>query len=859
MKRLQLIICLLISNICLFAQQRSESEAMYVANEFFSKTGKQSCLSVVPYQKVDALFRNEATTSRKKAKKNRNFYVVNDEANERYVIVSADKRHNGILGYSDNGTFDVDNVAEGLLEMLEWYDYKYNNYFSREGTPNDSSIKKSAKKIDFFIRSEWNQKYPYNIKCPEKEGKKCPAGCVAVAMAQVMKYYEYPQTFSWNLMFDKYDENNKPTNEQMNSVAELVYGCGKSVNMLYDTISSTANAYNIAHALINNFGYNPNIAFYKKKYFTDEEWYGIIDTELENRHPVLYGASTSKPDKSYSPGHRFIIDGRDENGLYHVNWGFTQDCNGYYDLNLLQPRGREDEFEGFNIDPSIVCRIDTITRGKHEDVFCGNTFVLEHNGDSLEFSLSYIYSFITRTTIEGKAVDDRYFDTSMGIGFFDSNWNCIDTFYLKSILARCDSFKSKENGKIGSYTSLKGKIPLPKHYKKGNQFYIAPYARVEGETTPTRIRTLYGQTDYYLAEIKDGSIQITLKGKIEDIAPVVNTTPKEDDYMVEVDSVSSNRYWYNKSWKISLRKDNNDKDKYWFDGIAPQLHWLTESVDGGEASLIFNENKVYGYIKDNDVIYIPDSQYIGRQLINSSISGAGCYIKNMSENDSIIVRINKDGSMAIDGLWGIVEHSNLGIDSDDDFSTMISFYDTRFRPVTESKIELSNSLQTFCSVYDLDFTNVEGLEAYIISAFDPETNEAIGLRVNNVPAQQGLLLIGEAGRTYSIPVVKTQWIYSNLLIGVLSDTELTSQYVLDGDSFVAVNGTHIVRAGNAYLSLPNVSASKIKVRLSEPTGIETIKSSYTPDTWYTLQGIPLNSRPTKSGLYIVNGEKVVVR
>ena len=136
--------------------------------------------------------------------------------------------------------------------------------------------------------------------------------------------------------------------------------------------------------------------------------------------------------------------------------------------------------------------------------------------------------------------------------------------------------------------------------------------------------------------------------------------------------------------------------------------------------------------------------------------------------------------------------------------------------------------------------------------------------VNLVPAKTGLLLVGTAGQEYEVPFTETDFIYSNLLRGLVEDVEVTSGYVLTDTTFTAVNGTVTVHAGEAYLNIPpTANAPQLALQFSdtESTGIETMDADAVgiSTTWYTLQGARLEGKPTKQGIYLHQGRKVVVK
>lgn len=210
------------------------------------------------------------------------------------------------------------------------------------------------------------------------------------------------------------------------------------------------------------------------------------------------------------------------------------------------------------------------------------------------------------------------------------------------------------------------------------------------------------------------------------------------------------------------------------------------------------------------------------------------------------------------------------------FGTKTTYQNTRgweFDVIVEMEqeklpITLTANLQTFCSVNPLDFTGVEGLKAYIASGFSPSTGEVIMSSVNIVPAKTGLLLVGTAGQEYEVPFAETDFIYSNLFRGLIEDVEVTSGYVLSGNEFVAVDDVVTVKGGEAYLNVtPAANAPRLAIRFTDTTDLSDIAGVSAvlydeveaSDAWYTLQGVRLKEKPSKTGIYLHGGRKVIVK
>ena len=182
MKKLTLFVLLLFS-LCLNAQQRSESEAIRIAQEFWGNSVNRAKLKAVSQNRLlKAKARAMAKVSAAPTNNNKqSFYVINDEEHNRFVIVSSDDRLYKILGFSDNGIFDSETAPIGLIDMLNSYDEQYTSVYS----DLDKATKGVQKNYSFspvqpLIQSKWGQSDPYNSDCPKdiksSSGENCVTG-----------------------------------------------------------------------------------------------------------------------------------------------------------------------------------------------------------------------------------------------------------------------------------------------------------------------------------------------------------------------------------------------------------------------------------------------------------------------------------------------------------------------------------------------------------------------------------------------------------------------------------------------------------------------------------------------------------
>ena len=123
--------------------------------------------------------------------------------------------------------------------------------------------------------------------------------------------------------------------------------------------------------------------------------------------------------------------------------------------------------------------------------------------------------------------------------------------------------------------------------------------------------------------------------------------------------------------------------------------------------------------------------------------------------------------------------------------------------------------------------------------------------------------MGEKRQSYESPTAQFDCIYSNLLVGVVTDTPITQGYVLGDDGcFSHVTGEQTIKAGEAYLNVP-VNMSQVRICFDDyiTTEIHSFEESVDSpsDTWFTLQGNRLNKKPVQQGIYLQGGRKVFVK
>lgn len=279
------------------------------------------------------------------------YYVFNAENECGYVIVSGDDKTDDILGYATSGSFDLGSMPENVKAWLQGYTEQIAlmaNYAPQQNATTANSATWQA--VAPLTTTKWNQGEPYNNKCPLHNQYRSVTGCTATAMAQVMKYHEWPKaatqpvpgyttgsysltlpalgstTFRWDEMKDVYYSG-----EDGDAVAELMLYCGQSILSDYSNGETGAYPGDAAIALKKYFNYDRNLEMKYLFFHTISEWEEIIYNELKASRPVFHAGY------SMGGGHAFVCDGYDGNGMFHFNWGWGGAYDGYYKMALLNP------------------------------------------------------------------------------------------------------------------------------------------------------------------------------------------------------------------------------------------------------------------------------------------------------------------------------------------------------------------------------------------------------------------------------------------------------------------------------------------------------------------------------------------
>lgn len=296
---------------------------------------------------------------------------------EGFVVVANNDEFSAVVGYSQV-------PFTSFPPALEWYLAAANqtmqdmvaNHVRRTTIPPSAEYPSS---LGPLLTTTWDQGSPYNKLCPGGNGSSTrlyPTGCVATALAQVMKYHNYPikgngehqysfqpssgdgriieanfgeTTYEWDKMLDNYKSSY--TDEEALAVATLMLHCGVAVDMDYTPSGSGAYGVEACQALKKYFSYNKNTRLYTRNFYSAEAWMQMIYKELNQYGPIYYSGVNPS-----SGGHAFVLEGYDETGLVRINWGWGGSSNGLFDIALLNPSGSQYSAEQqmiLKLDPSV--------------------------------------------------------------------------------------------------------------------------------------------------------------------------------------------------------------------------------------------------------------------------------------------------------------------------------------------------------------------------------------------------------------------------------------------------------------------------------------------------------------------------
>ncbi|MBK8806015.1 MAG: C10 family peptidase [Bacteroidales bacterium] len=314
-----------------------------------------------------------------------------------FIIISADDALKPIFGYS------FTNALIGLPKCEQWYKEMLRSaFYSKNELSDDQKIKNLQKWIDLkkntpkkravvlapipqLLETNWNQSGVFNDSCPGKN----PAGCVAIAMAQIIRYHAIPgkgegsNSYShWNYGIltanfgnTTYDWDKIPYSPSYSdaAVSQFVYHCGISINMAYSSSGSAASSLDVRPALVNNFKFTRNSSYISFANYNIDSLVFLLHNELSKSRPIFFAGVVS-----VGP-HALVIDGFDSQNYFHFNFGWGGYYNGYYSLDseVVAASGKNNCSAVIGIRPRVIPELintSLVQELQDEQQMVGNTY-----------------------------------------------------------------------------------------------------------------------------------------------------------------------------------------------------------------------------------------------------------------------------------------------------------------------------------------------------------------------------------------------------------------------------------------------------------------------------------------------------
>ena len=303
------------------------------------------------------------------------FYIVNLEP-QGFVIISANNITIPVLGYSFDHDFNLSALPIQLEKIINSYKQNINYVISNQINSNqviqnlwneylsEDFINRDIREVTPLISANWDQGGQWNDMCPEQT----LVGCVAVAMGQVMYYWANPTQGTGytayfhhdygpiSINFDNYNYNfiNMEDDNATPESQLLLFHAGAAVHMDYSHSGSGASVCwegpSAQDALINNFNYVEETTCDTRINYDDEAWFENLVEQLDNGWPLIFRAYGEND----GPGHAWNVDGYQEGGYIHCNWGWGGQGNGFYIHTALGP---DDEPIIFNSEEFMIIGI----------------------------------------------------------------------------------------------------------------------------------------------------------------------------------------------------------------------------------------------------------------------------------------------------------------------------------------------------------------------------------------------------------------------------------------------------------------------------------------------------------------------
>lgn len=420
-------------------------------------------------------------------------YVFNIAGEQGFILVSGDDVAAPVLGFTSTGSYDKRNLPHNFQKWLEGYKrqiaYAVHNHIEPIQEVSDAwkalingeeiTAKRSVSAVSPLLSTTWNQSPYYNALCPGGS----VTGCVATAMAQVMKYWNHPAqgsgmhsynhatygTLSANFGATTYQWSSMPNNvtSSNNAVATLMYHCGVSVDMNYSPNESGAwvvesdSPVCAESAFKNYFGYTSSLHGEKRDgNYSTSQWVQLVKGELDAGRPLLYAGFGT------GGGHAFVCDGYDNNDYFHFNWGWGGSYDGYFSIDALDPggTGTGGGNGGYNSGHQGVFGVQPATGSANFDLRLYDNVVASPN------PIGFTQAFSVTTKV-GNFGNNNYSGEVAAV-VFDNNMNAIEIVGAYNETIESQYWKLVTLSSPGSTNLLPGNYTISIYYRPPGENWI---------------------------------------------------------------------------------------------------------------------------------------------------------------------------------------------------------------------------------------------------------------------------------------------------------------------------------------------------------------------------------------------------
>ena len=399
-----LVLGLILSVSTLWAKPRTEQQARLIAEQYTTQRFSRSELAALrsasaplltlvsaPATGADELSVRHQTMAPAVQTVASAYYVYNIGSGRGYVMISGDDLLPEVIAYADDGAFLPDEEQpEHMASFLAQVRAALHALVERGKPvemPRTTQLRPEGV-APLLGDIQWGQGYPFNTLCPEKEGGRSVVGCVATALAQILRYHRWPNqgegicaytendgtnhrvdfsqyTYDWTRMPGQPNRNGS-SHAVTQALSTLCYHVGVISQMQYSPQGSGTYSQYPKEGLQKYFKYKKSIQLLSRMNYTIADWMDIIATELNEGRPIYYAGASS------TVGHAFVCDGYKQDGYFHINLGWDGIANGYFLLYAINPdvlgTGGGSSYDGYNNYQEIMVGIEPDRDGSSQPI-----------------------------------------------------------------------------------------------------------------------------------------------------------------------------------------------------------------------------------------------------------------------------------------------------------------------------------------------------------------------------------------------------------------------------------------------------------------------------------------------------------